>query len=118
MHLAFDRTIAPGHFQSCEDSVVISHEVYRSEEHTSELQSLRHLVCRLVFLLSGDHRDLPSFPTRRSSDLMHLAFDRTIAPGHFQSCEDSVVISHEVYRSEEHTSELQSLRHLVCRLLL
>src|SRR5262245_3098853 len=32
----------------------------RSEEHTSELQSLRHLVC---------HRDRPSFPTRRSSDL-------------------------------------------------
>src|SRR5437899_953071 len=31
----------------------------RSEEHTSELQSLRHLVC-LYFL---------SFPTRRSSDL-------------------------------------------------
>src|ERR1039458_3361036 len=25
---------------------------------------------------------------------------------------------HAVYRSEEHTSELQSLRHLVCRLLL
>src|ERR1039458_10805740 len=24
----------------------------------------------------------------------------------------------DVYRSEEHTSELQSLRHLVCRLLL
>src|ERR1035441_9025095 len=35
----------------------------RSEEHTSELQSLRHLVCRL------HHRDLHSFPTRRSSDL-------------------------------------------------
>src|SRR5438045_2996657 len=31
----------------------------RSEEHTSELQSLRHLVCRVL---------LP-FPTRRSSDL-------------------------------------------------
>src|SRR5262245_51733406 len=31
----------------------------RSEEHTSELQSLRHLVCRA----------LHSFPTRRSSDL-------------------------------------------------
>src|SRR5437899_5246768 len=26
--------------------------------------------------------------------------------------------SHPVIRSEEHTSELQSLRHLVCRLLL
>src|SRR5262245_27008478 len=32
----------------------------RSEEHTSELQSLRHLVCLA----------LPPFPTRRSSDLL------------------------------------------------
>src|ERR1039458_5953051 len=36
----------------------------RSEEHTSELQSLRHLVCRLP------HGYLHSFPTRRSSDLL------------------------------------------------
>src|SRR5262245_29978415 len=35
----------------------------RSEEHTSELQSLRHLVCR---------RQPPPFPTRRSSDLGRL----------------------------------------------
>src|ERR1039458_3333471 len=35
----------------------------RSEEHTSELQSLRHLVCHPARLA------LPSFPTRRSSDL-------------------------------------------------
>src|ERR1035441_1007116 len=42
---------------------------WRSEEHTSELQSLRHLVCRLLLERCGDHRDLPSFPTRRSSDL-------------------------------------------------
>src|ERR1035438_9949127 len=41
----------------------------RSEEHTSELQSLRHLVCRLLLERCGDHRDLHSFPTRRSSDL-------------------------------------------------
>src|SRR5262245_50153868 len=34
----------------------------RSEEHTSELQSLRHLVCRPC-------SDVHSFPTRRSSDL-------------------------------------------------
>src|SRR5699024_6476177 len=33
----------------------------RSEEHTSELQSSFDLVCRLL--------SLPSFPTRRSSDL-------------------------------------------------
>src|SRR5690349_10112849 len=39
----------------------------RSEEHTSELQSRRDLVCRL--LLHVTIQDLPSFPTRRSSDL-------------------------------------------------
>src|SRR5262245_23362445 len=41
----------------------------RSEEHTSELQSLRHLVCRLLLEKSPAHPDLHSFPTRRSSDL-------------------------------------------------
>src|SRR5947207_2013927 len=41
----------------------------RSEEHTSELQSHSDLVCRLLLEVSGDHRDLHSFPTRRSSDL-------------------------------------------------
>src|SRR5262245_3274666 len=40
---------------------------HRSEEHTSELQSLRHLVCRL--LLHSHRLDILSFPTRRSSDL-------------------------------------------------
>src|SRR5690554_3723875 len=42
---------------------------WRSEEHTSELQSRPHLVCRLLLEKSDDHRDLHSFPTRRSSDL-------------------------------------------------
>src|SRR5205814_2381239 len=42
----------------------------RSEEHTSELQSLRHLVCRLLLEKYVYHRDLHSFPTRRSSDLL------------------------------------------------
>src|SRR6476646_445018 len=41
----------------------------RSEEHTSELQSHSDLVCRLLLERFGDHRDLHSFPTRRSSDL-------------------------------------------------
>src|SRR5438045_4264268 len=60
------------------------------------------------------HRYLHSFPTRRSSDL--LFFDD----------QGRVLLVHPTYketwdipgRSEEHTSELQSLRHLVCRLLL
>src|SRR5258705_5705762 len=36
-----------------------------------------------------------------------------ILPGSCRAC-----LTLEPYRSEEHTSELQSLRHLVCRLLL
>src|SRR5437588_570517 len=44
----------------------------RSEEHTSELQSHSDLVCRLLLEKAGHHRDLHSFPTRRSSDLAHV----------------------------------------------
>src|SRR5690625_2406173 len=42
------------------------HLCHRSDEHTSELQSRRHLLC------------LPTFPTRRSSDLVetHHRFQR------------------------------------------
>src|SRR5262245_65048569 len=32
--------------------------------------------------------------------------------------QDEITSELRIYRSEEHTSELQSLRHLVCRLLL
>src|ERR1035441_3731857 len=52
----------------------------RSEEHTSELQSLRHLVCRLLLERYGDHRDLHSFPTRRSSDLTIATRSATTNP--------------------------------------
>src|SRR5947199_5986421 len=38
------------------------HTAARSEEHTSELQSLRHLVCRLLLEKKKDHR--PPEPTR------------------------------------------------------
>src|SRR5438046_2715816 len=44
----------------------------RSEEHTSELQSLTNLVCRLLLALSASPGVLHSFPTRRSSDLQVL----------------------------------------------
>src|SRR5438552_3509189 len=45
-------------------------DLARSEEHTSELQSPDHLVCRLLLeKVSVHHSDLHSFPTRRSSDL-------------------------------------------------
>src|SRR5947208_78682 len=51
------------------DPVVLAKRLHRSEEHTSELQSPDHLVCRLLLETTGDPRDLHSFPTRRSSDL-------------------------------------------------
>src|SRR5205814_7339786 len=93
------------------------------------------------------HRYLHSFPTRRSSDLMpeiitgitqlllfvsmlqmfawpHRGFT-TIVIAHIAFCTAYVTVtvqsrlqSADRSRSEEHTSELQSLRHLVCRLLL
>src|SRR5438105_15374519 len=94
------------------------------------------LACVIVvFLLAlfffygyRDHRDLHSFPTRRSSDL---------ADSRVRSCEElseslarfalinSQIDPHVMLarfrrreRSEEHTSELQSRVDLVCRLLL
>src|SRR5438093_6507567 len=91
--------------------------------------ALRQLL--FFFQCYGDHRDLHSFPTRRSSDLAsagHLS-----AQGRRQAVGDAVPATrlqegrspagHHVgvparVRSEEHTSELQSLTNLVCRLLL
>src|ERR1039458_10477350 len=39
-------------------------------------------------------------------------------PRNFRSCGRATALFASFTRSEEHTSELQSLRHLVCRLLL
>src|SRR5205814_8386871 len=95
-----------------------------------------HIIDVLFFVVSCNIYlfDVRSFPTRRSSDLLfdggqtdhryiktHIlawladfddhqrlaASDSGGAPGQDMR-----------FRSEEHTSELQSLRHLVCRLLL
>src|SRR5690349_25171491 len=59
-----------------------------------------------------DLRDLHSFPTRRSSDLCGLSVIEGGQGRHVTALDVDVV------RSEEHTSELQSRRELVCRLLL
>src|SRR5262249_61903099 len=98
------------------------------------------------------HRALPSFPTRRSSDLLRVLGragserdrpdrerqgphqvtptgaptqdpslrPRLVAfepPEHFRHARDGTRVREEQGRSEEHTSELQSLTNLVCRLL-
>src|SRR5438045_7951154 len=75
------------------------------------------------FYCSGAHRDLHSFPTRRSSDLPPLrpALPPRARPQGAQApprVDQPEAPAEGPGRSEEHTSELQSLRHLVCRLLL
>src|SRR5438094_5242296 len=79
---------------------------------------------------SGDHGDLHSFPTRRSSDLCGPRDRYAICrPRCSRRAFGSAARSRgarrsrggsprERARSEEHTSELQSPYDLVCRLLL
>src|SRR5438270_10425629 len=69
------------------------------------------LTCPILslFYCYGDHRNLHSFPTRRSSDLP--AERRRPRPANWPGPRPGA-------RSEEHTSELQSQSNLVCRLLL
>src|SRR5437773_8268767 len=86
------------------------------------------MLCFLFFFYCyGDHRDLHSFPTRRSSDLFQSHGCRWIAAGQatvrnnysHQSGPGRICSVRWLdQRSEEHTSELQSHHDLVCRLLL
>src|SRR5205823_11256394 len=101
-----------------------------------------HCIYSFFFYVSPPHRSLHSFPTRRSSDL----YLRTGSASFLVVCTLSVAIvagafylvsqngiwykfehgsvsafspnGKLLWRSEEHTSELQSLAYLVCRLLL
>src|SRR5690606_41833485 len=103
------------------------------------------LVSSVLFILflsvlHGDRRVLPSFPTRRSSDLRLASSDRCrlvaisysvlalatmrlisaviwLARSRRCACAIEACGCSEP-RSEEHTSELQSRENLVCRLLL
>src|SRR5690625_6596813 len=96
---------------------------------------MSYISLALFFFYSpGDLREQHSFPTRRSSDLMEHAEKLGVASSlMFQPVEPRDDITKEVpkdlnpftehyyqlsSRSEEHTSELQSRGHLVCRLLL
>src|SRR5437868_13424226 len=79
----------------------------------------RPMICSyyyfFFFYCSGAHRDLHSFPTRRSSDLPAARDRRAAPPPHGLRGRADL---HGGRRSEEHTSELQSRFDLVCRLLL
>src|ERR1039458_10402735 len=62
---------------------------------------------QITYPLTVNLQGLPNVRTVRSASAFGFSMVNVIF-------EDSV----DIYRSEEHTSELQSLRHLVCRLLL
>src|SRR5206468_7305177 len=104
---------------------------------------LIYLPFHFFLHFSATHRDLHSFPTRRSSDLVRLPPSRRklCAGGHCQARRGTAAHSVRSWRywrdrrcgrinrcflsageagkrSEEHTSELQSRSDLVCRLLL
>src|SRR5690348_17634012 len=81
--------------------------------------------CPKNFCVPGVHRyqtrrDPHSFPTRRSSDLARsggpAGSGRTRSVRASRGAGRAAIPPHS--RSEEHTSELQSPVHLVCRLLL
>src|SRR5690625_6713617 len=78
------------------------------------------ITTSFIFYCYRDHPDLHSFPTRRSSDLPgtphHGDLDRRIPTTAGRLRAQGTFLRH--LRSEEHTSELQSRGHLVCRLLL
>src|SRR5207244_5819001 len=85
-----------------------------------------------MFSFYGAPRYLHSFPTRRSSDLFLLdamakLLGELVILDHIHERKEtartyvadlSVENQNHKLRSEEHTSELQSPDHLVCRLLL
>src|SRR5437660_3717073 len=79
-----------------------------------------YLVNLIIFFSCyGDHWDLHSFPTRRSSDLVVVGGRITAVGKGLPAPVGALVVDGKGrHRSEEHTSELQSRGHLVCRLLL
>src|SRR5437868_15284269 len=89
-------------------------------------EATSHSVYHISFYSSDHHRDLHSFPTRRSSDLDsrkgHAAQEglQDVQRLHHGATERPAIrmLPARRLRSEEHTSELQSRFDLVCRLLL
>src|SRR5690349_23770777 len=78
----------------------------------------RRLPRPTLFPYTTLFRSLPT--TVRCSTKPPISWDQPSSPACWRSCCSSVFssTSFRVMRSEEHTSELQSRRDLVCRLLL
>src|SRR5690625_5452998 len=91
---------------------MLTHKLFRLSNYT------------ILFHIHVYYKSLHSFPTRRSSDLLtgkeiiqlYVKDIRSSVPRPEKELKEFAKI--ELKRSEEHTSELQSRGHLVCRLLL
>src|SRR5205814_7870659 len=85
-----------------------------------------HSLTSFFLYAAASLRHLHSFPTRRSFDLPELCLAGPDRGGQglflgaigLELRHQRIIAGLGGVRSEEHTSELQSLRHLVCRLLL
>ena len=68
-----------------------------------------------TILLGDCHTHLDQYPSAEMPEILDRARESGVA---FAVCAGTTVQSTKDCRSEEHTSELQSRRNLVCRLLL
>src|SRR5205807_7054422 len=103
------------------DAVDLSSAIPAARRHPGRAPVVLH---SLPVRVSPAHRDLPSFPTRRSSDLSSADVRDDRDRLRLRAGRDCYHVRlHDyprahLHRSEEHTSELQSPCNLVCRLLL
>src|SRR5690625_6060830 len=90
--------------------------VLRSVLSTLSLHDALPISTGLLLILSDEHTRLARFLT--AADKTYLAWVSFGGSSPTLDAEGPFTPAHKVPRSEEHTSELQSRGHLVCRLLL
>src|SRR5205814_6947305 len=95
----------------------------RSDETQSKIKNLKSRI-GLRFLQASTGFDLPILPHEPSGKGMGVSDEPSPLSTPFHKYDHVCCVDFRLWRgatrerSEEHTSELQSLRHLVCRLLL
>src|SRR5205823_12781762 len=99
--------------------------IYKPYHTSNTVHTLTLVIFSFFFHSYVPHRDLHSFPTRRSSDLARAGAHHRDGKararngrGRLRANQQCGHATGHHSRSEEHTSELQSLAYLVCRLLL
>src|SRR5262245_16541843 len=120
---AWVRDFSRAHEQADFDKVLVGYTATSAEGFLVASHAVAHTE-RLGYLIA--HRPgfvAPTLAARKAATLDHFSGGRValhIITGGSDAdqAKDGDWLDHDTRRSEEHTSELQSLRHLVCRLLL